>query len=145
MDADEKFFSRRTTKTIVISSIILLITIVCAFIFFVYVGVFHLIGIEYTSRTALLLFFFLILILSGISNFLTLFFKVLLQPLLELMPKWMDFSLISFIEISIDWLALHTADDWMESVTISNKGELLIILAFFILGKIWPDDKKKNK
>lgn len=61
------------------------------------------------------------------------------------MPKWMDFSLISFIEISIDWLALHTADDWMESVTISNKGELLIILAFFILDKIWPDDKKKNK
>lgn len=57
MDADEKNFSRRTTKTIVISSIILLITIVCAFIFFVYVGVFHLIGIEYTSRTALLLFF----------------------------------------------------------------------------------------
>ncbi|MEN1935527.1 YrvL family regulatory protein [Paenibacillus sp. 102] len=147
MNPDEEKFSDLSgkDKTIVISSITLLIIFVFAFIFFVYIGIFRIIGVEYTSRTALLLFFFLILILSGISNFLTLFFKVLLKPLLTLMPKWMAFSLISFIEISIDWLAIHTADDWMESVTISNRAELLIVLFCFILDKLWPNDNEKKK
>lgn len=147
MDADEKKFSdfSRKDKIITISTIAILIFLACAFIFFVYVGIFRLIGVEYSSRTALLLFFVLILILDWISNFLTLFFKVLLTPLLTHTAKWITFSVLSLIEISISWIAIHTADDWMESVTISNKGELLIILAFFILDKIWPDDKKKNK
>lgn len=147
MNPDEEKFSDLSgkDKTIVISSITLLILIVVAFIFFVYVGIFRLIGVEYTSRTALLLFFVLILILDWISNFLTLFFKILLTPLLTHTAKWITFSVLSLIEISISWITIHTADDWMESVTISNKGELLIILAFFILDKIWPDDNKKNK
>ena len=146
MNSDEEKFSdlSKKDKTIVISSITLFILIVFAFIFFVYIGIFRVIGVEYTSRTALLLFFFLFLILDWISNFLTLFFKVLLTPLLTHTAKWITFSALSLIEISISWIAIHTADDWMESVTISNKGEILIILAFFILDKIWPDDKKNK-
>lgn len=110
-----------------------------------YVGVFRLIGVEYTSRTALLLFFLLALILDGISSFLILFFKVLLTPLLTHMSKWLSFLLLSLIEISLDWLVIHTADDWIESITISNKAELLIVLFFFILDKLWSTDNKKKE
>ncbi|EOO15411.1 hypothetical protein IG9_03639 [Bacillus cereus HuA2-9] len=46
-------------KTIIISVVILILIIFFAFIFFVYVGIFHITGIEYSSRTALLLFFYL--------------------------------------------------------------------------------------
>ncbi|HEK9100345.1 TPA: hypothetical protein SUB30_001641 [Bacillus pseudomycoides] len=146
MNPDEEKFSDLSgkDKTIVISSITLLILIVFAFIFFVYIGIFRIIGVEYTSRTALLLFFLLILILDGLSNFLTIFFKVLLTPLLTHRPKWMTFSLLSLIEISISWIAIHTADDWMESVTISNRAELLIVLFCFILDKLWPSDDEKK-
>ncbi|PDY48307.1 YrvL family regulatory protein [Bacillus pseudomycoides] len=147
MNPDEEKFSDLSgkDKAIVISSITLLIIIAFALIFFMYVGVFRLIGVEYTSRTALLLFFLLALILDGISSFLILFFKVLLTPLLTHMSKWLSFLLLSLIEISLDWLVIHTADDWIESVTISNKAELLIVLFFFILNKVWPTDNKKKE
>ncbi|PED08888.1 YrvL family regulatory protein [Bacillus pseudomycoides] len=147
MNPDEEKFSDLSgkDKAIVISSITLLIIIAFALIFFMYVGVFRLIGVEYTSRIALLLFFLLALILDGISSFLILFFKVLLTPLLTHMSKWLSFLLLSLIEISLDWLVIHTADDWIESVTISNKAELLIVLFFFILNKVWPTDNKKKE
>ncbi|OFC78098.1 hypothetical protein BTGOE1_20950 [Bacillus thuringiensis] len=45
-------------KTIIISIIALLLIIVFAFIFFVYVGIFQITGIAYSSRTALLHFFY---------------------------------------------------------------------------------------
>ncbi|WP_459500993.1 YrvL family regulatory protein [Bacillus sp. C1] len=147
MNLNEEKFSdlSKKDKTIAISSITLLIIIAITFIFFVSVGVFRLIGVEYTSRTALFLFFLLTLILNGISSFLMIFFKVLLTPLLEHTPKWMSFSSFSLIEISLNWLAIHTADDWMESVLISNRAELLIVLVFFILDKAWPTDNKKKE
>ena len=147
MNPDEEKFSDLSgkDKAIVISSITLLIIIAFALIFFMYVGVFRLIGVEYTSRTALLLFFLLALILDGISSFLILFFKVLLTPLLTHMSKWLSFLLLSLIEISLDWLVIHTADDWIESVTISNKAELLIVLFFFILDKLWSTDNKRKE
>lgn len=44
-------------KTIIISIIALFLIIVFTFIFFVYVGIFQITGIAYSSRTALLLFF----------------------------------------------------------------------------------------
>ncbi|PDZ12826.1 hypothetical protein CON70_04430 [Bacillus pseudomycoides] len=147
MNPDEEKFSDLSgkDKTIVISSITLLIIIAFALIFFMYVGVFRLIGVEYTSRSALLLFFLLALILDEISSFLILFFKVLLTPLLTHMSKWLSFLLLSLIEISLDWLVIHTADDWIESITISNKAELLIVLFFFILDKLWSTDNKRKE
>lgn len=45
-------------KTIIISIIALFLIIVFAFIFFVYVGIFQITGIAYSSRTTLLLFFY---------------------------------------------------------------------------------------
>ncbi|MDM5187677.1 YrvL family regulatory protein [Bacillus sp. DX4.1] len=147
MDKDEEKFSDLSgkEKTIVISSITLLIIIAFAIIFFASVGVFRLVGIEYTSRTALLLFFLFTLILDGISSFFILFFKVFLKSVLEQLPKWLSFILLSILEISFDWLVLHIADDWMESITISNIGELLIVAIFFTLDKLWPTNKKKQE
>ncbi|CEY42641.1 Uncharacterised protein [Streptococcus pneumoniae] len=56
-------------KTIIISIIALFLIIVFTFIFFVYVGIFQITGIAYSSRTALLLFFLLITFLDGITLF----------------------------------------------------------------------------
>lgn len=61
------------------------------------------------------------------------------------MSKWLSFLLLSLIEISLDWLVIHTTDDWIESITISNKAELLIVLFFFILDKLWSTDNKKKE
>lgn len=60
MEKDEDKFSdlNKKEKSLIIGSITFLIIISFIFIFFAYVGVFRLIGVEYTSRTALLLFFY---------------------------------------------------------------------------------------
>ena len=57
MHEEEKFSNLSLKdKTIIISIIALFLIIIFAFIFFVYVGIFQITGIEYSSRIALLLF-----------------------------------------------------------------------------------------
>ncbi|AXY08468.1 MULTISPECIES: YrvL family regulatory protein [Bacillus] len=129
-------------KTIIISIIALFLIIVFAFIFFVYVGIFQITGIEYNSRTALLLFFLLITFLDGITFFIFSFFKALLYPLTQNMQNWISITLFSFIEITLDWFVIHTADDWIESVQMSNIAELCVVLLLFLLSKLLSDKKE---
>ncbi|MDA2701615.1 YrvL family regulatory protein [Bacillus cereus] len=141
---EEESFSNLSLKdkTIIISIIALFFIIVFAFIFFVYVGIFQLTGIEYSSRTALLLFFLLITFLDGITLVIFSFFKALLYPLTQNMPNWISLTLFSFIEITLDWFVIHTADDWIESVQMSNLTELCVVLFFFLLNKLLSDKKE---
>ena len=143
MHEEEKFSNLSLKdKTIIISIIALFLIIIFAFIFFVYVGIFQITGIEYSSRTALLLFFLLITFLDSITFFIFSFFKALLYPLTQNMPNWISLTLFSFIEITLDWFVIHTADDWIESVQMSNLTELCVVLFFFLLNKLLSDKKE---
>lgn len=143
MNEDEKFSNLSLKdKTIIISIIALFLIIVFAFIFFVYVGIFHITGIEYSSRTALLLFFLLITFLDGITFFIFSFFKALLYPLTQNMPNWISITLFAIIEITLDWFVIHTADDWIESVQMSNIAELCVVLFLFLLSRLLSDKKE---
>ncbi|AEA15003.1 MULTISPECIES: YrvL family regulatory protein [Bacillus] len=143
MHEEEKFSNLSLKdKTIIISIIALFLIIIFAFIFFVYVGIFQITGIEYSSRTALLLFFLLITFLDSITFFIFSFFKALLYPLTQNMPNWISITLFSFIEITLDWFVIHTADDWIESVQMSNIAELCVVLFFFLLNKLLSDEKE---
>ncbi|HDR6220790.1 hypothetical protein ADK17_08485 [Bacillus anthracis] len=125
-----------------IGFVILFLIIVFAFIFFVYVGIFHITGIGYSSRTALLLFFLLITFLDGITFFFFIFFKVILYPMTKNMPNWLSITLFAIIEITLDWFVIHIADDWIESVQLSNLAELCIVLFLFLLSKLLSDKKE---
>lgn len=60
MSEEDKFSNLNLKdKTLIIGFVILFLIIFFAFIFFVYVGIFQMTGIEYSSKTALLLFFYL--------------------------------------------------------------------------------------
>ncbi|MGE7890236.1 YrvL family regulatory protein [Bacillus cereus] len=143
MHEEEKFSNLSLKdKTIIISIIALFLIIVFAFIFFVYVGIFQITGIEYSSRTALLLFFLLITFLDGITFFIFSFFKALLYPLTQNMPNWISITLFSFIEMTLDWFVIHTADDWIESIQMSNIAELCVVLFLFLLNKLLSDKKE---
>ncbi|WP_336766298.1 YrvL family regulatory protein [Bacillus cereus] len=143
MHEEEKFSNLSLKdKTIIISIIALFLIIIFAFIFFVYVGIFQITGIEYSSRIALLLFFLLITFLDSITFFIFSFFKALLYPLTQNMPNWISITLFSFIEITLDWFVIHTADDGIESVQMSNIAELCVVLFFFLLNKLLSDEKE---
>ena len=143
MSEEDKFSNLNLKdKTLIIGFVILFLIIFFAFIFFVYVGIFHITGIEYSSRTALLLFFLLITCLDGITFFIFSFFKALLYPLTQNMSNWLSITLFSFIEITLDWFVIHTADDWIESVQMSNIAELCVVLFLFLLSKLLSDKKE---
>ncbi|ACK91042.1 hypothetical protein BCJMU51_1331 [Bacillus cereus] len=143
MNEEDKFSNLNLKdKTLIIGFVILFLIIVFAFIFFVYVGIFHITGIEYSSRTALLLFFLLITFLDGITFFFFIFFKVILYPMTKNMPNWLSITLFAIIEITLDWFVIHIADDWIESVQLSNLAELCIVLFLFLLSKLLSDKKE---
>ncbi|HDR8034320.1 TPA: hypothetical protein QCY93_001844, partial [Bacillus cereus] len=96
----------------------------------------------YSSRTALLLFFLLITFLDGITFFFFIFFKIILYPMTKNMPNWLSITLFAIIEITLDWFVIHIADDWIESVQLSNLAELCIVLFFFLLSKLLSDKKE---
>lgn len=131
-------------KILVICVISLLILLPLAFIFFVYVGVFKLTGVEYTSRTALLLFFIFITVLDLFGTFTINSCKLFFSTTLNSMPKWLSFFLLAMLQISFEWIAFHIVDEWVDDVTISNTAELFIVLFFFILDKAWITDKKEK-
>ncbi|MEW8984730.1 MAG: regulatory YrvL family protein [Bacillus anthracis] len=143
MNEEDKFSNLNLKdKTLIIGFVILFLIIVFAFIFFVYVGIFHITGIEYSSRTALLLFFLLITFLDGITFFFFIFFKIILYSMTKNMPNWLSITLFAIIEITLDWFVIHIADDWIESVQLSNLAELCIVLFFFLLSKLLSDKKE---
>lgn len=131
MSEEDKFSNLNLKdKTLIIGFVILFLIIVFAFIFFVYVGIFHITGIEYSSRTALLLFFLLITFLDGITFFFFIFFKVILYPMTKNMPNWLSITLFAIIEITLDWFVIHIADDWIESVQLSNHRQYVSYYSF---------------
>ncbi|MBE7094471.1 YrvL family regulatory protein [Bacillus cereus] len=143
MSEEEKFFNPNLKdKTLIIGFVILFLIIIFAFIFFVYVGIFHITGIEYRSRTALLLFFLLITFLDGITFFIFGFLKALLYPMTKNMPNWLAITLFAIIEITLDWFVIHTADDWIENVQLSNLTELCVVLFLFLLNQLLSDKKE---
>ncbi|MFE9079953.1 regulatory YrvL family protein [Bacillus mobilis] len=143
MSEEDKFSNLNLKdKTLIIGFVILFLIIIFAFIFFVYVGIFHMTGIEYRSRTALLLFFLLITFLDGITFFIFGFLKVLLYPMTRNMPNWLAITLFAIIEITLDWFVIHTADDWIENVQLSNIAELCVVLFFFLVNTLLSDKKE---
>ncbi|PHE99585.1 hypothetical protein COF76_12345 [Bacillus wiedmannii] len=143
MSEEEKFSNLNLKdKTLIIGFVILFLIIIFAFIFFVYVGIFHITGIEYRSRTALLLFFLLITFLDGITFFIFGFLKALLYPMTKSMPNWLAITLFAIIEITLDWFVIHTADDWIENVQLSNLTELCVVLFLFLLNQLLSGKKE---
>ncbi|MFB6730110.1 YrvL family regulatory protein [Bacillus mobilis] len=143
MSEEDKFSNLNLKdKTLIIVFVILFLIIIFAFIFFVYVGIFHMTGIEYRSRTALLLFFLLITFLDGITFFIFGFLKALLYTMTRNMPNWLAITLFAIIEITLDWFVIHTADDWIESVQLSNIAELCVVLFFFLVNTLLSDKKE---
>ncbi|HDX9612453.1 TPA: hypothetical protein ROY01_003540 [Bacillus toyonensis] len=143
MSEEDKFSNLSLKdKAIIISFVVFILIIFFTLIFFVYVGIFQITGIEYSSRTALLLFFLLTLFLDGITYFIFIFFKALLHSMMTSMPNWLSIALLSIIEIKLDWFVIHTADDWIESVQMSNIAELCVALFLYTLNKLFSDKKE---
>ncbi|RCW76805.1 YrvL family regulatory protein [Saliterribacillus persicus] len=119
--------------------IILVIGFVLGFYFFGMVGIFELLGVQYKSIWSLVVFvvsfFFLGLIVDLIS-------KVIYKLFVRNITAKVKMFLIRFsIESASNWILLFTVDEFMNSIALSLKIEIVIALLLAVLETVFDSDK----
>ncbi|MFD2654476.1 YrvL family regulatory protein [Gracilibacillus thailandensis] len=131
-------------KVITVAAITLLIFLVVGFViglfFFGLAGLFELLGVRYHSIWSLLVFVVSFFVL-GI--FVDLFFKVFYKITVRNMIGKVN---VGFFRFSFDclsnWLVLFTVDEFMKSITLNLKAEIIIALLLAILEIVFDSDKE---
>ncbi|CDQ40607.1 YrvL family regulatory protein [Virgibacillus salexigens] len=136
---------REKTATIVGigSLIILVLSFVIGLYFFGLAGIFELLGVQYNSIWSLAIFVISFLILGIIVE---IFFKVIYKLSVRNITGRIK---VFFVRISVaalsNWLVLFTVDEFMKSMILSIRSEIIIALLLAILEVVFDDDKYKRK
>ena len=133
-------------KTVTVAGIILLIILVVGFVFGLYffgmAGIFKLLGVQYESIWSLVVFVVSYFILGIIVElFSETIFKLSVRNITG--EKWVFFIRISF-ELTSNWLVLFTVDEFMESMTLSWKTEIIIALVVALIEIAFDHGKDKD-
>ncbi|WP_226035149.1 regulatory YrvL family protein [Aquibacillus saliphilus] len=121
--------------------IILVVGFVLGFYFFGLVGVFQLLGVQYKSIWSLIVFVVSFFILGVIVElFSKAIFKVSVR---NITGKIKVFIIQFFFEGMSNWLVLFTVDEFMKSIALSLKTEIIIALLLAVLEIVFDDKKDK--
>ncbi|WP_156854405.1 regulatory YrvL family protein [Oceanobacillus sp. AG] len=129
-------------KIVTVVGIALLIIVAVGFVFGIYffglAGVFKVLGVQYDSNWSLVIFVFN---LFAIGLIFELFSKVIFKLSVRNMTGKAKVLVIRFlIESTSNWLVLFTVDEFMSSITLSLKTEIIIAI-FIALFEIVLEDK----
>ncbi|KOP79932.1 YrvL family regulatory protein [Cytobacillus solani] len=130
-------------KTATVAGITLLIILVLGFVlglyFFGLAGIFKLLGVHYKSIWSLVVFVVSFFILGIIFE---LFSKTIFKLSVRNITReiWVFFIRISF-EVTTNWLVLFTVDEFMHSITLSWKTEIIIALLIALIEIAFDSDK----
>ncbi|MBL3646005.1 hypothetical protein JMN23_27100 [Bacillus sp. RHFB] len=120
--------------------IILVVGFVLGLYFFGLAGVFELLGVQYESIWSLIVFVVSFFILGIIVElFSKAIFKLSVQNITGKIKVF--FIRISF-EGTSNWLVLFAVDEFMKSITLSLKTEIIIALLLAIIEIVFDDDKE---
>lgn len=133
-------------KTATVAGITLLIILAAGFVlgiyFFGLAGIFELLGVQYKSVWSLIVFVVSFFVLSIILELFSKAIFVLLTRKITGKLKML------FVRISIEgasnWLCLFTVDEFMKSITLSLKTEIIVALLLAVLEIVF-DDKEDGK
>ncbi|GGP16063.1 YrvL family regulatory protein [Oceanobacillus neutriphilus] len=133
-------------KIAIIIGITLLIIFAMGFVFGLYffglAGIFKLLGVQYDSIWSLLLFVIIMFIVSGIFEiFAKLIFMLSVRNITE---KTTVLIVRIMIEFTLNWLVLFTVDEFMSSITLSAKTEIIIALLITVIEIVFDDDKDED-
>ncbi|MEC0347185.1 MULTISPECIES: YrvL family regulatory protein [Peribacillus] len=131
-------------KMATVTGLALLIILVVGFVlglyFFGLAGVFELLGVQYESIWSLIVFVVSFFILGIIVElFSKAIFKLSVQNITGKIKVF--FIRISF-EGTSNWLVLFAVDEFMKSITLSLKTEIIIALLLAIIEIVFDDDKE---
>ncbi|MEH7121869.1 regulatory YrvL family protein [Bacillus sp. JJ1773] len=134
-------------KIATVAGITLLIILVPGFVlgiyFFGLAGVFELLGVQYKSVWSLIVFVVSFFVLSIIVELFSGEIFVLLKRIITGKLK-MFFVRIS-IEVASNWLCLFTVDEFMNSIILSLKTEIIVALLLAAVEIVFDDKKDEEK
>ncbi|SFM26357.1 Regulatory protein YrvL [Gracilibacillus orientalis] len=128
-------------KAATIAGIALLIILVIGFVigifFFGLAGLFELLGVQYQSFWSLIGFVVSFFLLGLIAE---LFFKVIFKLTVRNITEKIKIVFFRFsFEFLSNWLVLFTVDEFMRSITLSLKAEIIIALLLAVLEIVFDD------
>ncbi|WP_208586141.1 YrvL family regulatory protein [Gracilibacillus suaedae] len=131
-------------KLITVAAIALLIFFVAGFVigvfFFGLAGLFELLGVRYHSIWSLLTFVVSFFVLGIIVD---LFFKVFYKITVRNMIGKVKIGFFRFtFDFLSNWLVLFTVDEFMKSITLTFKSEVIIALLLALLEIVFDSDKE---
>ncbi|WP_058307326.1 YrvL family regulatory protein [Gracilibacillus massiliensis] len=120
---------------------IMVLGFVLGLYFFGMAGLFDLLGVQYTSVWSIVIFVISYFLLGMISD---LFFKVIFKLSIQNITGKFKILAVNFSLVAIsNWLVLFTVDEFMESITLSIRTEIIITLVIVLLEIVF-DDKKDS-
>ncbi len=123
--------------------IIVVVGFLFGFYFFGMVGVFKLLGVQYTSIWSLVIFVISFFILGVIVE---LFFNAIFKlSVRNITGKVKVFLIQISFEGMSKFLVLFVVDEFMKSITLSLGTEILIALVFAVLESVFEDNDKNAK
>ena len=130
-------------KMATVAGIALLIIMVAGFIFGLYffglAGIFELLGVQYESYWSLVVFVVSFFIIGIIVE---LFFKVIFKLFVRnITGKIKVLFFRTIFEGTSNWLVLFTVDEFMKSIALTLKTEIIIALLLAILEIVFDNDK----
>ncbi|MDE5052962.1 YrvL family regulatory protein [Niallia taxi] len=135
-------------KIVVISALVLLvvisIAIVIGSIFFGFVGFFKLFGVQYSSIFSLIGFVFVLLLFGGLVDLISISLITFLSQKYE-SSKYKLFIARMVIDCSFTWLSFHTVDEFMNSITIPLKTEIIAVLLLFFIEIAFESREKAGR
>jgi len=134
----DKIFSAIVVGIIVIVAI----SIVAGATFFGVAGLFKILGVEYESWYSFLIFF----LMFGLIGFMADIFAIPLSRILASYTNktYQKFLIVMVVDCLFSWMALHTTDELMSSITIPTGTEFITVIVLF-LAEHAMDDKTKGK
>ena len=122
--------------------IILAVGFVLVLYFFGMAAAFELLGVQYDSNWSLVVFVVSFFILGVIVE---LFTKAIFKLSVRNIAGKMKVCFIRFsFESTSNWLVLFTVDEFMRSITLSLKMEVIIALLLAVLEMVFDDDEDKS-
>ncbi|WP_163580553.1 YrvL family regulatory protein [Gracilibacillus saliphilus] len=134
-------------KLITVVAITLLIIVAVGFVlgifFFGFVGVFELLGVQYTSVWSLIVFVISFFVIGIIVD---LIFKPIFKLILRNITGKLQTPASRFVyELVSNWFVLFTVDEFMRRISLSVYTEVIMALLLAVLELVFDGEKKVNK
>jgi hypothetical protein len=121
-----------------------IVTVIALIFFFMYLGIFGLLGIQYDSWKSIVFFMLLAILFDIIMGAILLLPKALGYFVFTDISRRQIAVFMALVQISLDFISVHTIDELERSVEIPTGSELLLVLIVFAVDKLIPIGKKNT-